>query len=153
MKNDAVLAYADKVGQFFVTYSSISPMAGRLLGYLLICEPRQQAINDLARALKASRSAIVGAVQVLENRHVVNRTRVAGNRNDLIAFDAVGFEERGFNETIYRQQAALFKEGLELLMKSSSGRSTQLEELIQFAEFLAERMPLLQQEWQKRSKS
>ena len=147
MNNDRLLSYVDRAGQFYSHYSSISPVAGRLLGYLTICEPEQQSINQLTVALKTSRSAIVGAVQVLENRHIVKRMRFAGSRNDLISFYAAAFENRGFDGTAYVELANLFKEGINLLNTKSPERHTQLEELVQFSKFLAKRMPLLQKEW------
>ena len=98
-------------------------------------------------ALKASRSAIVGAAQLLENRHVVKRTRVAGNRNDLISFDADGFENRGFDATAYLQMTTLFKEGFSYVNNTALERQLHLQELVDFAQFLAERMPILQKDW------
>ena len=44
-------------------------MVGRVLGYLLVCEPRDQSIAELSEALLASRSAITGALDVLERLH------------------------------------------------------------------------------------
>jgi DNA-binding transcriptional regulator GbsR (MarR family) len=147
MNSEASLSYADRLGQVFARYSSVPPVAGRLLGYLIICKPEQQSINELASALKASRSAIVGAVQLLEARHVVKRTRAAGDRNDLIYFDINGFESRGFDASAYLQMAALFHEGLMLVKGDSEERQSHVQELIDFAQFLAERMPLLQKDW------
>jgi DNA-binding transcriptional regulator GbsR (MarR family) len=147
MNSEETLACADRLGRFFASYSSIPPVAGRLLGYLIICTPEWQSINELARALKASRSAIVGAAQVLENRGVVKRTRVAGNRNDFISFDIVGFESRGFDATAYLQMAALFHEGFTFVKDASVERQSHVQELMEFAQFLADRMPLLQRDW------
>lgn len=149
MKINTLLTYADHAGHFYARYYSIPPIAGRLLGYLTVCEPEQQSINELADTLMASRSAIVGAVQVLENVHIVKRERAAGKRNDLISVDASSFEGRGFDGSVYKAQAALFKEGLSLIKKSPTERQEQLEELVHFTEFLAARMPALQKEWYK----
>ncbi len=147
MNSEAALSYADRLGQFFASYASIPPVAGRLLGYLIVCQPERQSINDLASALQASRSAIVGAAQLLENRHVIKRNRVAGNRNDLISFDADGFENRGFDASAYLQMAALFKEGFAYVQDASVERQSHMQELVDFAQFLAERMPLLRKDW------
>lgn len=147
MPNEQLLAFADQVGQHFVRNSSIPPIAGRLLGYLIVCDPQQQSINELAVALKASRSAIVGAVQVLEHRGVIERVRQAGSRNYLVSFDADGYKSRGFDGTAYTRLASLFKEGLELVGSASTQRVARLQELVGFSEFLAKRMPLLQEEY------
>jgi hypothetical protein len=135
MNDVAELSYTDRLGQFFANYSGIPPVAGRLLGYLIVCKPERQSINDLASALKASRSAIVGAAQLLENRRVVKRTRVAGNRNDLISFDVDGFENRGFDATAYLQMATLFKEGFSYVNNTAVERQLHLQELVDFAQF------------------
>ena len=147
MNRETELSYADRLGQFFASYSGIPPVAGRLLGYLIVCRPERQSINELASAIKASRSAIVGAAQLLENRHVVKRSRVAGNRNDLISFDVDGFENRGFDAAAYLQMAALFKEGHSYVKDGAVERQSHLGELVDFAQFLAERMPLLRKDW------
>ena len=147
MNREAELSYADRLGQFFASYSGIPPVAGRLLGYLIVCQPERQSINELASAIKASRSAVVGAAQLLENRHVVKRSRVAGNRNDLISFDADGFENRGFDAAPYLQMAALFKDGYSYVNDAAVERQSHLQELVDFAQFLAERMPILRKDW------
>ena len=63
---DAELIFADHAGRFYAREFGFPPVAGRLLGYLAICDPPQQTIADLAEALLASRSAITGAVKLLE---------------------------------------------------------------------------------------
>ena len=59
-------------------------MAGRVLGYLLVCDPPEQTIAQLSEALLASRSAITGALDVLERIHAVRRARAAGERMDRV---------------------------------------------------------------------
>src|SRR5690242_6766337 len=51
---------------------------GNRVGYLAVCDPPQQTIDELAEALLASRSAITGAVKLLEGYRAVRRERVAG---------------------------------------------------------------------------
>jgi DNA-binding transcriptional regulator GbsR (MarR family) len=59
-------------------------MVGRLLGYLMVCWPRQQTISELAEALLASRSAIAGAVSTLETLGLARRAHGPGrHRPDL----------------------------------------------------------------------
>ena len=72
-------------------------MVGRLIGYLAICEPREQSIAELAEALLASRSAIAGAINVLENLDLVRRSRTAGERMDRVRIDLTGSRSMGFD--------------------------------------------------------
>ena len=150
MNNDSKLIYADHAGRFYARQYGFPPMAGRLLGYLTVCEPAQQTIAELADALMASRSAITGAIQSLENFHLVKRTRVAGERVDRVVLDLEGIEGNGFDAKVYEEQAALAREGLQLLNKAQPDRRAWLEEIATLTDFLAERMPALQEEWHRR---
>lgn len=148
MNKDEQLLYADHIGRFYARRYGFPPMTGRLLGYLTVCVPEKQSMNELADALMASRSAIAGAVQTLEDYHLVNRTRAAGQRSDSISINPAGLEGKGFDATIYQEQAALFREGLNLLKgEEQDQRAAMLKEAASLAEFLTERMPALQKEW------
>lgn len=149
MDRDGQLVFADHIGRFFVGQYGCPPAAGRLLGYLLVCEPMQQSIGELADALLASRSAVTGAVDILETMKLVVRTRPAGRRFDLIGIAPRGWERSGFDSEEYSQLADLAREGLALLAGASPERRASLEEIRLLAEFLVERMPALYREWQE----
>jgi hypothetical protein len=145
---DEEIAYADRVGRYYVRYYAYPPMVGRLLGYLAICEPRDQSIGELAEALLASRSAITGAVKVLENQDVIRRTRTAGQRMDRIRLDLSSPQAMGFDLPMFEEQAELAREGLRVLEGASAERRAPMQEFSAFADFVLERMAKLQQEWE-----
>ena len=122
-------------------------MVGRLLGYLMVCAPREQSISELAEALLASRSAIAGAVSTLENLGLVRRSRAAGERMDRVSIDRTSRRAWGFDVSEYREQGELAREGLEVLADAPPERRAVLLELAAFADFLVERLPGLEQEW------
>ncbi len=125
-------------------------MVGRLLGYLMVCWPRGQTISELADALLASRSAISGAVSALENLGLVRRSRAAGERMDRVCIDRTSRRAWGFDVSEYREQGELAREGLEVLADAPVERRALLLELAAFADFLVERLPLIEQEWNER---
>lgn len=147
MSQDSHLIFADHVGRFYARQYGFPPMAGRLLGYLFVCDPPQQTIDELSEALLASRSAITGAVKLLEGYKMVRRTRAAGERVDRVGLDPVSQQPQNFDSSIHKEHAALFREGLALLADASAERRAPLEEMTALAEFLAERLPLLLDEW------
>ena len=59
MSQDAQLIFADHVGRFYARHYGFPPIAGRVLGYLLDCDP-PQTIDELSDTLLASRNAITG---------------------------------------------------------------------------------------------
>ena len=150
MPTDAEITFADHMGRFYARRYSFPPMVGRLLGYLAVCDPPEQSIGELAEALLASRSAIAGAVNVLETVGSVRKARVAGERVDRVRIDLSSPQSMGMDISEYEELAALAREGLEVLRDASVERRAVLLEMSTFAAFLLEQMPKLQQEWQAR---
>ncbi|WP_214318752.1 GbsR/MarR family transcriptional regulator [Nonomuraea sediminis] len=147
MSRDDQLIFADHVGRFYARQYGFPPMAGRLLGYLFVCDPPQQTIDELGEALLASRSAITGAVKLLESYRLARRTRTAGERVDRVSVDPASQQPQNFDSAIHKEHAALFREGLALLADAPSERRAPLEEMVALADFLSERLPRLLQEW------
>lgn len=150
MPVDAEITFADHMGRFYARRYSFPPMVGRLLGYLAVCDPPEQSIGELAEALLASRSAIAGAVNVLESMGSVRKTRVAGERMDRVRIDLSSPQSMGMDISEYQELAEMAREGLEVLRDAPAERREVLLEMSTFARFLLEQMPKLQQEWEAR---
>ena len=150
MPSDAEITFADHMGRFYARRFSFPPMVGRLIGYLAVCDPPDPTIGELAEALLASRSAIAGAVKVLETIHVVQRSRVAGERMDRVRIDLSSQQSMGMDVSEYEEMRELAREGLEVLGDAPLQRRAALLELSAFSEFLVEQMPKLRQEWEAR---
>lgn len=148
MSTNAKLAFADDLGHYFVQAMGFPPVAGRVIGYLAVCDPATPTINDLSDALLASRSAITQAVVLLEGRGLARRFRQRGERVDRIELrlDTFTFEQ-DLDPAGYIKQAALLRRGAALLGDDSSGRREALEEFADFNNFLAEKLPELKEEW------
>lgn len=151
MVNDEILTYADRMGQYQAQRHGLPPVMGRVVGYLSVCEPMEQSINDIADALLTSRSAVNNALAILEAQKLIQRTRPAGSRADLISLKAISLES-GFDSTEYQELANIAREGLELLKDASPKRRQALEETASLGDFLAERLPKLYQEWKEHYK-
>jgi len=147
MDRDKILIFADHVGRFYAQRYAFPPVTGRVIGYLGVCQPMQQSINDIADALLTSRSAINNAVKQLEVQGLVRRTRPAGSRSDLVSFNPAGWKNTGFDPSEYIEMAALMREGLHLLSDESTERRQALEIGISLNEYLAERLPKIYEEF------
>jgi len=141
MDRDQILIYADHVGRFYAQRYAFPPVTGRVIGYLGVCQPAQQTINDIADTLLTSRSAINGAVKQLEVQGLVQRTRPAGTRADLVSFNPTGWKQTGFDPSEYIEMAALIREGLKLLTDEHTERREALETSAALNEYLAEKLP------------
>ena len=150
MATDAEITFADHTGRFYAQRYGFPPMVGRLIGYLAVCDPREQSIGELAEALLASRSAIANAVKSLEILKLVRRSRVAGERMDRGRIDMPGQESLGMDVAEYEELAKLAREGLDVLRDASEERRAVLVEMAAYADFLVQQMPRLQDEWEAR---
>lgn len=147
MPTDAEITFADHAGRLYARRYNMAPMVGRVLGYLMVCEPREQSLAELAEALLASRSAIAGAVSSLDTLGLLSRSRAAGERMDRVRIDMTGPRSMGFDVTEYQEQADLAREGLAMLADAPPARRAVLLEYAAFADFLVERLPILEKEW------
>jgi hypothetical protein len=149
MPTDGEITFADHVGRFYARRYGMAPMVGRLLGYLAVCDPREQSIAELADALLASRSAIASAVGTLEILGLIRRSRAAGDRMDRVRIDMSSSHAMGFDVAEYKEQGELAQEGLRLLADAATERRAILMEWAAFADFLVEQLPLLELKWTK----
>src|SRR5581483_7723602 len=115
MPKDAEITFADHMGRFYARRYAFPPMVGRLIGYLMVCDPPEQSIGDLAEALLASRSAIAGAVKALETTHTIRRWRAAGERMDRVQIDLSSPQSMGMDISEYEELYELTREGLEVI--------------------------------------
>jgi len=150
MDRDKVLIYADHMGRSLARRYGYPPVTGRVIGYLSVCEPMQQSINDIADTLLTSRSAVNNALKMLETQKLILRTRPAGTRADLVSLAVVNRDNTGFDSSEYQEMADLAREGLALLKNASPERRQALEFSESLGDFLAERLPQLYDEWQQR---
>ena len=122
MPSEGEITFADHAGRFYARRYGMAPMVGRLLGYLAVCDPREQSITELADALLASRSAIAGAVNTLENLGLIRRSRAAGERMDRVFIDLSSPRAMGFDLSEYKEQGELAQEGLQFLADAPPAR-------------------------------
>jgi DNA-binding transcriptional regulator GbsR (MarR family) len=78
---DAERSFVERWSRILAS-EGLPPVAGRLWAWLLVCEPREQSVDDIAEAIGASRGAISGAVRWLEPSGLIHRTRRPGDRRD-----------------------------------------------------------------------
>jgi DNA-binding MarR family transcriptional regulator len=147
MPTDGEITFADHTGRFYARRYGMAPMVGRLMGYLAVCDPREQSIGELADALLASRSAIAGAVNTVENLGFIRRSRAAGERMDRVYIDLSSPRALGFDISEYVEQGELAREGLRLLADTPLERRAVLLEWEALADFIVEHLPLLEGEW------
>jgi len=72
-------AFVERVGRFWES-ASRSRTAGRMLGWLMICEPQYQSSAELVNALAVSSGSVSTQIRHLENLGLVERVTFSGDR-------------------------------------------------------------------------
>ena len=106
------------------------PMAGRIWGYLLVCDPPHQTAAQLGAALGASRGSISGMIRLLEPPGLVQRTTRPGDRTEYLSVppgSIVAILEARLPQTVAWRRLA--DEGLELLADRPPELRSRLEEV------------------------
>jgi DNA-binding MarR family transcriptional regulator len=76
---EALAEYIESVALHFET-SGLPRIAGRILGYLLTCNPPAQTASELENALNASKASISSMTRMLEQYGLIERTARPGER-------------------------------------------------------------------------
>jgi DNA-binding transcriptional regulator GbsR (MarR family) len=105
-------AFVESMGSYLASFG-MTPMAGRMWGWLLICDPVEQTAADLAEALQASRGAISGTARILTTAGMIRRTRRRGDRREFFSSPPDGFDSLLANAgQIYEQLRRILDSGL-----------------------------------------
>src|SRR5215207_9929356 len=92
----------------FLSSLGMTPMAGRMWGWLLICEPAEQTAAEIAEALHASRGAISGTARLLATSGLIRRSTRRGDRREYFSAPPEGLDMLLGNAAgIYRHMRAI----------------------------------------------
>jgi DNA-binding transcriptional regulator GbsR (MarR family) len=120
--------FVEEMGQFLASLG-MTPMAGRMWGWLLICEPPEQTAAEIAEALHASRGAISGTARLLANAGLVRRATRRGDRREYFSAPAEALDAMLMSAaSLYRQMRQIAERGLAAIADRPADSKTRLEE-------------------------
>ncbi len=136
-------AFVEEMGHFLGT-SGMTPMAGRMWAWLLICDPLEQTASDLATELHASRGAISGTARLLESAGMIRRGRRRGDRSEYFTAPAGALEALLTDAgSTYGRIRAITEIGLAVLADRPPSASARLREVHDAYTFFEREYPAL----------
>lgn len=146
----AHLAFVEDVAIAF-EQGGLPRMAGRVIGWLLICDPPEQSSAQLTQILQASKGSISTATRLLVPSGLVERRSQPGQRRDYFRIRPeawVALVKLRLNQvTSFRQ---LTQRGLTLLEPGPPERRARLESVNELYAWLEHELPALWERWQER---
>jgi hypothetical protein len=80
-------AWAERAAGFFAEQYGIPPIAGRILGWLMVCDPPAQSATGIAGSIGASRASLTSNMNLLTAARLVRKQRVPGDRTTYFRID------------------------------------------------------------------
>lgn len=136
-------AFVEEMGQYLASYG-MTPMAGRMWGWLLICEPAEQTAAQIAEALEASRGAISGTARILASAGMIRRTTRPGDRKEYFSAPPEALDSMLTSASAtYRRLREIAERGLAGIRDESPSARARLEEFRDVIAFIERELPLV----------
>lgn len=133
--------FVEEMGQFLSSLG-MTPMAGRMWGWLLICEPAEQTAAEIAEALQASRGAISGTARLLATSGLIRRSTRRGDRREYFSAPPEGLDSLlGRAAATYQQMRLIAERGLESVADRSVESRARLQEFHDVMAFVEREVP------------
>jgi DNA-binding transcriptional regulator GbsR (MarR family) len=145
-------AFVEEVAILYESFG-LPRMSGRVLAWLLICEPAHQSLADLGRVLHASKGSISTMTRLLLQIGLIKRLSVAGDRRDYVVIPEgwlSSLVDSQLQRTILIRKMA--ENGLKLLDGEPPARSGRLREMRDLYAFFERETPALLTRWKKERK-
>lgn len=150
-KSGAEDTFIEKFGLYFEGYTLYPRIAGRIFGYLLICEPPHQTAKQLAVRLRIAKSSVSSMMRLLMQSRLVEQVSILGERPRYYKM-----REGGWGEMFLRRLQGLsavrqlLSEGLELMKNKDPALRERIKELDGLYEFFENEIPSLSRRWEIR---
>ncbi|MCO4746918.1 MAG: ArsR family transcriptional regulator [Proteobacteria bacterium] len=146
------------VGQIAAVFehAGFAPIAGRILGHLMLCEPAHQSSTQLAESLEASKGAISTSTRMLMAAGLVERVRFPKDRASYFRMHKGCWNEMIHAEALRIQRLRrIGDEALAYLEQigADASRAERLREFRDINAFFESEFPALLARWDARSET
>lgn len=141
----------EQIGIFYEQHG-MQPVAGRVMGLLLVSEEPKLSFEEIMEALGISKSATSNTLTLLQQVEAVDYTTFPGDRKRYFFARLSNWQQ----EVLRRMDgilslSKLLRQALKL-RKHSTPEGEQLLERIEFLEYLSQEIPVLLEKWTKERK-
>lgn len=134
--NAQIVNFVEQMGGYFEA-NGLTRLSGRLLGWLLVCEPERQSSEELATVLNASSGGISTNARQLIQFGYIERVGLAGDRRTYFRLrpNAFAAGERQRLRTM-ADMTAMADTGLRAMRGSPPEHTRRLEEMRALSSFM-----------------
>ena len=147
MPEEPSKAFVETLGEFY-SRLGYQRIAGRLVGWLLICDPPHQSAAELAEATGASKGSISTNLRLLMSAGLVERIGVPGERRAFYHLRPIAWT-RDLSAKLAQisELRRIADSGLEMLKGESPERRKRLRRMRDFYVFMEQELPAVIDKW------
>lgn len=140
--------FVEEMG-LMVEQTAMPRMAGRLLGWLLICDPPEQTAAQIMDALGASAGSVSTMTRLLDRAGFLERVAVVGSRRKHFRIQADAWSRvMQQRMQLVRTCRTLAQRGLEVVSQEP-GAQQRLVEMRDYYAYMEDRLPALFEAWDR----
>lgn len=148
VSNKAEDDFIENFGLFLEKHNMFPRIAGKIYGYLLVCDPPHQSANELIDRLHITKSSVFSMLRLLLKLKLIEVVSVPGERSLHYKVKERGWENI-FLENLQALSAGrtLLGKGLSLLENRDDKLQNRIQELNELYAFFEKEMPPLIERW------
>ncbi|MEV1167642.1 helix-turn-helix domain-containing protein [Nonomuraea sp. NPDC049784] len=89
---ERILDWVERAAMFCTDEYAVPPIAGRVLAWLMICDPPEQSAGQIAEAIGASRASLATNIRLLTDAGFVRRRTRPGQKTNYYRVDDDAWE-------------------------------------------------------------
>ncbi|MFB6887822.1 GbsR/MarR family transcriptional regulator [Kitasatospora sp. NPDC056327] len=142
--HDEALRFAEDVALYFEQDAGLPKMSGRLIGWLLICDPPEQTAGQLAESLQASKASISTSTRQLMVAGLIEKVSRPGDRRTYFRIN-----DNGWADSVFERLAAVtnflgvLDKGTALMAGDTPARRARLENVADLYRWMQRELPPL----------
>jgi len=148
IKESNVSDYVERWGILFEGMGS-NRITGKIMGWLLICDPPRQTAGELAEAIGASIASISLATRTLIQMSMIERVGIPGKRSAYYRVrEGVWTQMWKRRLPLIVSMRILAEEGLDLFDPVTTDSTERLRETMSYCAFWERELPLMMKKWE-----
>lgn len=139
--------YIEDFGLFF-DQIGLGQTSGRIMGWLLICEPPHQTLDDICESLSMSKSTISTTIRLMQQYGMVERISIHGDRKHYYQV-RTGFWLEAIEKSMQQFHGfkSLAEQGLEIIQDQPDDQKERLHNIHKLYSFLQREFPAMLDKW------
>ena len=150
VRNKAEDDFIENFGLFLETHNMFPRTAGKIYGYLLVCDPPHKSASELVDRLHITKSSVFSMLRLLLQLNLIEGINLPDERSLYYKVKERGWENI-FLDNLQALSAGrvLLGEGLSLLENRGVELQNRIQELDELYAFFEKEMPPLIERWKK----